>query len=583
MNGKTTLLLLALLALLAGGAWFQLKEEKHSEMIEQSLFEGLVPGRMKSIRVENLRRNTQMSFEAQPDAGWMMTDPLHYPADRALIRNLVENIISAKGLAVPANERGSQELGFEPPRAVLEIDQLEEDGELVTFKLEIGAEDLNRNLMNVRVEGVYLRALSSLYVPIDLGVEEFRSRAPLSISPRSVVEIQRSGKVKYSVNDEPNDLELVAIRDSNRWYSNTPIQMALDSFHVGFLISGATSMEVEAFVEDNCTNFHPYGLADPVCRLELKLGGDRSETLLIGRLGDKMPWHMTREGTPYVWKIRDTDALRLLMPAEGMVDLKFMHILRDDIRGLKLRQGDRETSLARGEQGWTVQAGSSNGAGATLQMADQRKVEDALARLEQLEFTHDEELAIYGTGGLGPGFEPLGAIEVLELDGSQGGEYGRVPGRDGLYFLRFGDDLPLVAPAWFEELAQGQVADYRSLQLTRFTEGDLASILFRSAEGERRFVRDNRGLWHPEGEEREATELLPMLDSMIYLKARDFPAKEVSVVGGVDVVFTTHGGVSTEFRIEGDGKGRSLARLGGSQALLKRDDLYEALLALWGE
>ncbi len=585
MNAKTTLFLVLLLGLFAGVAWYQLEQEKQSEMIERKLFEGLDINRIESIRVENLPRNVQLQLQRDPVEGWMLTDPIRYPADRATVVSLLENILSARGLAVPLSERGAKELGFTPPRAVLEVEQRSAEGELVTYKVEVGAEDLDRNLMNVRVDGVYLRALSSLYVPLSQNVDEFRSLHPLTISARSVVEVQRSGKVKYSVNDEPEDLELIAIRDGAQWYATAPVNTVLDSFPLGLLIGGATGMEVDAFVEDNCTNWVQYGLDEPVCRLEFK-GGGKTEVLLLGRLGNATPWHLTREGTPYVWMISHLSALRLLMPAEGMLDLQFMRALRADVTQLSFRSQGNELQLSKGAQGWTVLAGAKaedNGVAkpAVLQMADARMVEDCLAKLEDLAFEPALDLNLFGGVVQRPEFEAQGSIRLEVRGTTQGGEFGRVPGHAGLFFRRFGDELPLIAPDWFAELAQSEVGDFRSLELTRLTEGELAAIRFSSDAGEFHYERGSKGLWRLKGEEQEAQELLPMLDSMIYLKARDFPAAPVAVTGWVDVEFQTHAGEITRVRIEGDGEGHSLARIGDSQALLKRDDLYGALLKLW--
>jgi hypothetical protein len=581
MNANTTLFLLLLLALLGGAAWYQTESEKTATTEQRRLFEGLENSRVFAVRVDNLERAQQLRFEADAAGRWHMTDPILYPANRATLESLLEDVNGATGIAVPENERGEKALGFDTPRIVLEVDERAEDGTVNTYTLEVGAEDLDRNLMNVRVDGVYLRCLSRLYTTLNQNLDEFRSKFPLMIDPRSVVEVHRRGKIQYSVRDEAVDTEFSAIMDGNQWFGITPIKALLDAFPINLLIHGATSMEIATFVDDQCTDWTPYGLDKPLCRIEYKSGQGSTEVLLLSRLGNSSPWFLTREGTPYVWSILEESALRLLLPAEGMVDLRYMRALRADVAGVEFSYGEQQLLLERESRGWTVAARLGESESSVPLLADERKIEDLFTRLEELEFYVSPELDVYGHGGVAPAFDLRGSVRVTVGRDTQGGDFGFVEGMPDLMFRRFGDDLPLVAPAWFPELAKASIADYRSLQLTRLTEVNVASMRLKRGEDLLVYNRDNHGIWHAQGEEAEATEILPLLDSMIYLKASQFPSSKVTSVDEIAVEFLGHTGESTAFLVLLDSQGHCFAQIGEIQALLKRGDLFEGLASLW--
>lgn len=575
MNLKTTGLLVVLLALLGAAIWWQTRSEERDRAVEVLLFGGADPQLVDTIRVENISRGYNMRLERDSSGRWFITDPFRYPADRASVRALLEDVGGARGL-VPGEERWTDaELGFDPPRIVIEVDERRPEGSR-THRVEIGAPDLDRVRLNLRVDGRHLRALVRLYTTLDHILDDFRSRRAMTVTGDEVLEVHRVGKVQFEVEEEQQDLELHAIRDGAAWRATSPWRALLAGLDVGIVVYGASRLRVQRFVEDEGAELGDYGLDYPLARIDL-VTRERTEVLLLGRKGMGGAWFAKRQDAPYVWSIDPESALRLLYPTEAMVDRHFMRARRQDVAGLRLDPGaGAEVLLERAGEAWRVSAG-----GPPLP-ADARRVGDELARLEALELGHLDQ-ALRAELFARP---PVLPMEIrVEVGGeSLGGRLGRAPGGE-LVFQRPGDDLFLLAPDWLAELAATPAVEFRSKQLLDLVENRLTRLRIAGAAGERAFTRDGRGLWHPEGEEREAEELLALLDPLIFLKAEGYPESAPELEAPLELVFEDFEGGETRLRIGAgtlDGRPASLVEMGGVVAELQRAELHGELVALLG-
>jgi hypothetical protein len=338
MNGKTTWVLLLLIAVLAGAVYFQREAEEDTLLVDRALFEGIDVNAVHTIRIDSLKRSFNMKLERDSLGQWYLTDPINYPAAFAMVELLLDDIAGARAMPVPENERGVKELGFDPPQFVMEVEQTSATGEHRAMLIEVGAEDLDGMRLNVRADGVYLRCLRRLHSTLDHNLDDFRSRHPLTLGPESIVEVVRSGEVLYELDGEPVSQELVAIRDGHQWYATAPRQALLGNLDIGVFIISALRMEVMEFVTDEVQDLSQFGLDYPSARLEFKTASGVSEVLLLGRIGSRRPWYLTRTGTPYVWAITDETGFRLLTPFGGLVDQRFMRVRRDDVQQIELRQ-----------------------------------------------------------------------------------------------------------------------------------------------------------------------------------------------------------------------------------------------------
>lgn len=573
MNAKTTLVLLLVLGLLGGAIFWQQDREEGTLDLTRRLFEGVATERVVALRVDNIERAYNLRLERDASGNWFMTDPIAYPAAPEIVKLLLEDVAGAQAVRTPEAEWGATNLGFDPPRVVFSVEERLDDGTSRTSVVELGAPDPDRMRVNVRQDGEYYRALARLYSTLNQELEGFRARRVLTIDPRSVVEITRSGKLLLELGEETVDTEFVAYLDGFRWFGVQPKRALLSPLDVGIVVVGAARLRVASFTEDEPRDLVRYHLDPPDMRLDFKTVDGTTETLLIGRLGNKPPWYMTRVGAPHVWAVDDADMERLMYPVTEMYDRRFMRVLREDVDGLLLAAGGKELALRRSTTGWTVAAGS----GAAL-IADVRVIDDALARLEDLEFGLLPEDAA-------PPFVPVATLAVeiagerlggavtepLELEGVEG---------EVVLFRRDGDELLFAADPWMLELARRPFTEFRSKELLQLTENELSGLHLTDAAGRTAsFERDGQGLWHREGEEAEAVALLPLLDSLVYLKADAFVAPATPLEDALTVRYERFKQVPLELTVGGL-EGGSAARVGGEVSTLKVADLHARLQAL---
>lgn len=573
MNLRTTLGLLLVLAALAGAVLWQRGREAGELDLQRRLFEGVEASRVVAIRVDHIERGYVLRLERDGAGRWFLTDPIAYPAAPELVQLLLEDVAMAVSVRVPEAEQGEQELGFAPPRAVLAVEEALPGGERRRTEVELGAPDPDRTRLNVRVDGEYRRCLVRLRTTLDREADEFRSRRVLTIDPRAVVEVVRTGVMKLELDEPPVDTTLTAYQDGPRWVAVQPVAAQLSPLDLGVIVVGAARARVQTFVEDDPPDLARYSLDPPGMRLELRTAEGESEVLLLGRRGSLPPWYLMREGFPHVWSIDDGDAERLMLPAAELYDRRFLSALREDVDGLRLEARGRVLELTRGERGWTLAGRRADGSPFGPLRADADRVDDALARLEGLELAALE-------GDLAPAFEPAARLEVT-VGGEPRGAVVGAPRPDGsLLFRRDGDELVQLAEPWLLELAEVPLDELRARELLGITENELSGLELEGPDGRAaRFVRDGRGLWHRDGRREEALELLPLLDGLVFLRAERFLGPEAALEAPLVVRFLRHGSPPVELEV-GRADGGAAARVGGEVSLLREAALHEGLLAL---
>lgn len=589
MNLKTTILLLVVLGLLASAIYWQKGTEQSERDVDVRLFGDVDLSLVDTIRIDNIERSYHLRLERDSQGVWFITDPINYPAETGIVRLLLEDVAKARGLVVPENEQGEKELGFAPPRVVIEVDERRPDG-VHTKRVEIGAPDMDRIRLNVRVNGRYLRSLVRIYTTVNRILDEFRSKRALTVAGEDVIEVHRTGRVIYDVEEEPHDLELHAFRDGFAWRATGPKRALLASLDVGVLVFGTSRLMIQSFVEDEVEDLAPYGLDHPLVRIDLKTGSGATEVLLMSQISVGGTWFVKRQDAPYVWSLESESALRLLYPSEEMYDRHFMRALRADVTSIRLVAGpDQELRLDRGPEGWVVREKLASGEYGAPLPADERRIEDELARLESLELEALPEDIAHPTPAELDALPRFKGGIFLEVGGeSLGGQLGRVEKGEleqaGLLFRRTGDELLLVAEDWLEELVRTSADEFRSKSLVRLIENRITRLTVSSAESSRSYTRDKRGLWHPEGEDREATELLAWLDPLIYLKAEKFLPADAPLGDSLELVFERFEEDEVRLRIAPgeplDGAPTSVAEVGGVRSRLKVAGLYEGLAKL---
>ena len=590
MSRNTTLFLLVIALGLGAAIFWQLRQESRGEhIVDVRLFEGVDPARVQTIRIDNIERSTVMRLERDSRGVWYITDPIVYPADAGRVDSLMADVATGRAMPMPEHQWSAEELGFAPPKIVLEVDELTEDG-LRTHSVEIGAPDLDRVRVHVRMDGVYYRALRRLYTNLNYSLEEFRSVRAMGIRGDDVVEVHRTGKVLHEIDGEEQDTDFHAYRERTIWRSMGMTEALLDPMDVGVVVFGAAGLKIDRFVEDAPSDLSRYALDDPLVRIELKLGNGAREVLLLSRIGNRPPWFAKLESAPHVFRVEEQSALRLLYPFEAMLDTRFCRVRRGDVDALILTDANRELRLERRESGWVAMDRSDGGAWSQPTAADGHRVEVALAQLEALEVQRFELNTTF------PRESARLAVRIEVGGEALGGRLGPltadVDGIEGRLFQRDKDEVTAIIDPWLAELAESPLADFRSTELLSLVETELRGLRLLRAGRALEYERDGRGIWRAAGESMEAVELLALLDPLLFLRAAEHlagpgtaDAQEPGPSPPISVSFSHDDGREVTFAVhlgkDEGGDTRSEIWFGAARSVARVDDLYQRLSELF--
>jgi len=519
VNRSTPWLLLVLVALLGAAAAWQWSRETGPDSgfaLSEPLFPGIETNRVQRIKIENLERALFVVLERDGEGGWLLVEPIEYPANAAY-PNFLLQIAEHNELYPLASARGRKldpaGLLLDPPRTVVTYVERTPDGER-THVIEIGAVDPDPSRIAVRVRDRLWTTVRNVEATVDHQLHEYRAKRILSVLPRNVVEIHRRGTV------DGQDVTLDTLLDTGEWRMTQPARARLDPVVVGHIVVTASLLEADTFIDDIRKPLVDFGLDPPEFELALVTIADERHTLRFGRDADGV-WHTTRDGADWVWNISPNKALTLALDAHDLFDGTIVRATRADLEAVVLRRGGRDLRIERVRQSWTVSEGS------LTFPADQGAFRDLLGRIEELQFggladgalVEDAFESSAGDGGAGSdGF-------LLELAGAnQGGTFGPshtlASGDVVRLFRRRGDGLVGWVDPRAAELLDVTLEDLRSLSLMegQVEENGAARIRIDSGDQERTFERGARGRWRERGSELVAHELVDVLDAIFFLR-----------------------------------------------------------------
>ena len=114
-------------------------------------------------------------------------------------------------------------------------------------------------------------------------------------------------------------------------------------------------------------------------------------------------------------------------------------------------------------------------------------------------------------------------MRVGTADDLQGGEFGPAyrtrDGIDGVCFRRLGDQLVSLVSHEVEALAQRDPLAWRSLELHKIPELEVARIEFSFRGGQRAYAREDKGKWVRMGTTSEAKEFAKLVDGLLAMRA----------------------------------------------------------------
>ena len=564
---------LAILVLLVGGLvalalWQRGEQRSLRTQAEAALLSGFDRTRVRSIRVDNLERSLQLRIERRPTE-WRIVDPVDFPAETAVIEVLLDSLGTQH--AKPAPDADASKVALDPPRVVIEI---EEDlgGKLLKRKIEVGAVDLDENWVFARADGAIFRTERALDTTLERDLPDWRSRFLLRTSARQVVELRRTGSILFDPTAQATDLGLVAMLDGG-WRAVEPFEAALDNETFERMLVSACAIRAFAFI-DAPGPLREYGLDPPRLRVELLSGDGKREALLLAPEAGGEMWYAAKEGAPYVFRVGPDAVMSIAPPSPGLIEREFARAARDSVMKLELTLGERVTTVERVDRGWQVRATEAGKPVLAGDVADAQLVGEALGVIERAridDFLFGRSLAAQ---------DVQAAIRVHLPDDVQGGVFGRsirtADGVEAVEFRRDGDSLVTLVSAELLALAARPADSWRSLELHRVPEIEVARIELAQGPATRAYGREDKGRWVRMGTTLEAKAFAKLVDRLLNVRAeRILPRGEEALVGAVTVRIVRYSGAGLEFSLgelrSPDGSMQVAYRTGERLALVKAD------------
>lgn len=538
--GKRTLLVLVVLV--AGLAYLRVQRAYETArggpaLGEFALCPELAAERVRAIRVEHLERSFQIKFERDAAGRWFLTDPVHYPAQSALVRALLNTLESAR--AEPAPEADPAQVGLEPPQVVIEctLVGLEGSGER-RLRVELGTQDVDSSRIYARVPGHpsavaggcdVFRTTRVLSNTLERFPDDYRDRHATALPAQEVVALRRRGQVYLEETARLEDLLFDALLGPDGWkrVGDLPA-VSLDPTGMGLLVRGATELAIERFVDDSPQDLERWGLDPPAFTLEIELSGGETDELLFGsrEKQESVPvadraWYCQRKGYAHVWEVRTRDVELLTRPAELFFDQFLVRALRTDIVRLELEGGGARRVLERGKDAWTVREERAGAGESAAMPGSTGSIEEALALLERV------QLAEHLPGeAFEPSDPPCSFAVVLQNGTRFAGALGRATrdpasAAEGRQFLRAGDELVALIDVAVFELCQRPADDFRSNKVHEIQESELRVIELTQGARSYAFVNTGDNTWSPKGQAIRAPKAFEQsLDRLLNLGAK---------------------------------------------------------------
>jgi len=542
MHLRTAALLLLAVLALGGLAWWQQKRESTPAMTGvRELAPGLQREAIQAVRIDSLERGDQLRMQVSDQGVWHLTDPLDYGAEVSLVDQLLDALTKQP---VEPWQGDPSAVGLARPRAVLTVEQ-RSGASTRTRRIELGASDVDRQHVFLRVDGELVRASSALATLLDLPLPEWRDRSVLpSLSALSILTLERSGKTRLADNTEV-DLGLSVLREERGWKATAPYVAALGPEAIGTLLSQVCSLRVAGFEDDAPAGLENYGLEPPDFRIALTTARGDNYVLRFSRQRSSERFLCVREGFPHVFSVAPETMPWAVAPFEALVDVELARAPRERIERVRLRAVGRETVLERKGFGWTVQCSGGAGPALAPQKADTERVSDLLGRIERArvaEILPGTEFAPAPDGELGVYVE----FEDETRGGELGAEFASPRGTRGLLFRRAGDTLVGMVSAELAELARTDPLGLRSDELHKVSELDIVQVQVAAswAKLHRTWGRDERGRWMPEGSTAEAVDFARIVDQLMTQRAQRLlaPGEELEGQRPVAVALIDRGG-----------------------------------------
>jgi len=171
-----------------------------------------------------------------------------------------------------------------------------------------------------------------------------------------IVSVEKDQIQELTIARPGKDTITVQRGEDDKWNFGPPLTIPADSSSIGFMTDTAASLEADRVVEENVTDWKPYGLDEPSLTLEVKLKDSKSHRVLFGRetpTGSSL--YARLDGDPRLFTVYSYSKSSFEKEVFDLRDKKLLKLDGDKISRVALNAAGRSIEFGKsGETSWQI-------------------------------------------------------------------------------------------------------------------------------------------------------------------------------------------------------------------------------------
>jgi len=334
---KTTLIILAIAALLAGAVYyFDWKRGSAEKATPPKRAYSIQASDVVSFTLAHPTRPSEpaIHFVKRGDS-WQIVEPVQTAADQATIDGLCDQIAGADiSETEPATPDRLKAFGLDPPRASLE------------FQLASGARHTlligNKTFTGDSVYAIIDGAQQVSLLPTLL--ETSATKGLDTLRDRSVLHFDSAQAGSFTLKNPAGEIE--AFKENDRWRIQKPSDAFASDAAVTSLFQSVRDATLLSVASEKADDLGHYGLLNPATSFTVTEGKGMQSTLLVGKK-DGDAYFARDVSRPTIFRINADVYKKLSENFADLRDKKVVHVNSTDILSMEIRNANGSVSLSR--------------------------------------------------------------------------------------------------------------------------------------------------------------------------------------------------------------------------------------------
>jgi len=334
---KTTLIILAIAAILAGAVYyFDWKRGSEEKISSAKRAYSIQASDVVSFTLAHPMLPSESAIHlAKRGGSWQIVEPVETGADQATLDGLCDQIAGAD---VSQTEPGTPDrlkaFGLDPPRASLEF-QLASGA---THTLLVGNKTFTGDSVYAIVDGAQQVSL----LPVLLATTTARGLDTLR--DRSVLHFDSAQAASFTIKTPAGEIEVS--KENEQWEIKKPSNVAASEGAVDSLLQSVRDARAISVASEKPDDLAHYGLLNPAISFNVTDQKGAQYTLLVGKK-DGDAYFARDVSKPTIFRVSADVYKRLSEKFADLRDKKVLHIDSAGIQTIEIRNANGSISLSR--------------------------------------------------------------------------------------------------------------------------------------------------------------------------------------------------------------------------------------------